>query len=191
MPSSARIDLIKGKTSLVDQFLKWALSFGRLLIIIVEVVAFSAFMYRFVLDRQIIDLNDEIKTKQSIIESSKIQETTYRNLHERLATIRKINTTGNTTPQILKGIVDNTPTDITYDSVSIGDGKLSMQLSVTSFSTMTEFMKSLKENPQIESATITGIDNSSGGNSVVITISAALVGASEETSEDIIEETSE
>lgn len=179
MPSSTQIDLIKGKTSLLDQFLKWALSFGRLLIIIVEIVAFSAFMYRFVLDRQIIDLNDEIKKKQSLVESSKTRENTYRNLHERLATIKMINTTGNTNPVILAGIIEKTPSDITYNSIAIGEGKISMDLDVVSFSSLTAFVKTLRENPQISSVIITGIDNSTGGNSVKVTIAATIVEVSQ------------
>jgi hypothetical protein len=174
MNSSAQIDLVKGKTSLMDQFLKWALSFGRLLIIVVEIVAFSAFIYRFVLDRQIIDLNDKIKNEQAIIESSKKQEETYRNLHERLATIKNISTTGNITPKIINDIIAITPAEITYNSYNIGDGKLDMELNVISFSALTSFVKNLRVNPQISSVTITGIDNSSGGNSVKVNISAKI-----------------
>ena len=174
MSTSSHIDLVKGKTSLSDEILKWALSFGRFLIIVVEIVAFSAFIYRFVLDRQIIDLNDKIKREQAIIESSKEQENTYRNLQERLATIKKSSTTGSMVPKIIQEIVNNTPEEITYNSFNIGNGKLEMELNVSSFATLTKFLETLRKNPQISSLTITGIDNSFGENSVKVTVVVIL-----------------
>lgn len=174
MHSSSRIDLAKDKSSLMDDLIRWALSFGRLLIIVVEIVAFSAFIYRFVLDRQIIDLNDKIKREQAIIESSKTQEETYRNLQERLATIKKTSTIGNKNPKIVKDIVESTPSEITYNSYNIGEGKFVMEINITSFSALTSFLTTLRQYPEISSVTITGIDNSSGGNSVKVTILAKL-----------------
>lgn len=174
MPNSSHIDLVKGKSSLTDDVIKWALSFGRLLIIVVEIVAFSAFIYRFVLDRQIIDLNDKIKREQAIIEASSGQENTYRNLQERLATVKKTSTSGNLTPKIMKEIVDRTPAEITYSSINIGDGKFEMEVNVSSFSSLTQFLKILRDYPEISSVTITGIDNSLGGNTVKVTIVARL-----------------
>lgn len=177
MQKSNRIDLAKDKSTLMDDLLKWALSFGRLLIIIVEVVAFSAFMYRFVLDRQISDLNDKIKNEQAIVEASKRQEDTYRSLQERISTVKKISTTGNTAPKIIKDVVAITPSEITYNSYRIDEGKLEMELSVGSFSSLTTFLETLREHPQIASVTITGIDNSLGGNSVKVTLVAVLKGS--------------
>ena len=176
MPKSTQIDLVKSKSSLTDEILKWALSFGRLLIILVEIVAFSAFIYRFVLDRQIIDLNDKIKNEQAIIESSKAQETTYRNLHERLATAKAVTTTGNVTPKIVKEIVAKTPPEITYNGINISPNKMDLDVNVTSFPALTAYLKILKEYPEVTSVMITGIDNSSGGSFINVTLTATLKG---------------
>lgn len=179
MPKTSQIDLIKGKESLTDEILKWALSFGRLLIILVEIVAFSAFIYRFVLDRQIIDLNDKIEDEQAIIESSKTQETTYRNLHERLATVKKVTATGNRAPKIVREVIEKTPSEVTYNSIAITDSKLDLDVNVNSFPALTAYTKMLKEYPEISSVTITGIDNSSGGSFIKVTLTAGLKGASQ------------
>jgi len=176
MPKSNQIDLIKGKSSLTDDILRWALSFGRLLIILVEIVAFSAFIYRFVLDRQIIDLNDKIRDEQAIIESSKTQEATYRNLHERLAVIKRGSTTENFTPTIVKQIIEKTPPEITYNLVNATNSKLDLDVNVVSFPALTAYVKFLKEHPNVTSVIITGIDNSSGGSFIKVTLSAGLKG---------------
>lgn len=173
MPTSSHIDLTKSKTNITDDILKWALSFGRFLIIVVEIVAFSAFIYRFVLDRQIIDLNDKIKREQAIIEASREQENTYRSLQERISTVKKASTNGTMTPKIMREIVEKTPPDITYNSYNIDKEKFQMEVNVTSFPSLTTFLKILKEYPQISSVTITAIDNSFG-NVVNVTILARL-----------------
>lgn len=170
MQSSRSIDLIKGKTNLTDEIIKWALSFGRFLIIVVEIVAFSAFIYRFSLDRHLSDINDKIKQEQEILTATKPQENTYRSLQEKLATVKKASTTGNAYYKILNDIIALTPPEITYNSFSILDGKINMEINMTSVQSLTAFMKSLQNYPNITSIAITGIDNSSGDNTVTVTL---------------------
>lgn len=179
MAKSAQIDLVKGKSTMTDELMKWALSFGRLLIIVVEIVAFSAFIYRFVLDRQIIDLNDKIKMEQAIIESSKEQENTFRDLQERLSTVKKITTNGNSAPKMTKDIVSNTPPEISYNSINVNKEKIDMVINISTYPALTTYIKNLKENPNIASVNITGIDNSSGGNLITVTLTAKFKGGSQ------------
>ena len=80
MQSSASINLLKGRVNLLDEIVKWSLTIGRLLIITVELVAFTAFIVRFSLDRTLIDLHDKIRQEQAIVASLKDTEAKYRNL---------------------------------------------------------------------------------------------------------------
>lgn len=177
MRSSDSIDLVKAKPNLIDELVKWALTFGRLLIIIVEIVAFSAFIYRFALDRKLVDLNDKIKNEQAIIASTRERENIYRSLQERITTAEKISTTGNTNIKLLNDIVSITPAEITYNSFSVENNNLNLEVDVASIPRLTEFLKQLREFPQIISVGITGIDNSSGTNTVKVSIVAKLKGA--------------
>jgi Tfp pilus assembly protein PilN len=176
---SSSIDLVKNKSNLTDELIKWALTFGRLLIILVEIVAFGAFVYRFTLDRQLIDLNDKIEQSQAIIASSKERENTYRNLQERLAMIEEISTKGNINQKILSDILAITPPEITYNTLSIDNGRIEMDINVSAVSALSTFIKSLKEYPQVSSVSIVGIDNSSSSSSVVVKISVVLKGGVE------------
>lgn len=176
MASSNSIDLAKEKPNLVDQVIKWALGFGRLLIIVVEIIAFSAFIYRFTLDRDLSDLNDTIKGEQAIITSSADQEAEYRDLHERFATVNKVNITGNTKITLLNDIVSFTPEEISFDTFVSEEDELSITVEVTSIPALTGFLKSLQDYPEITTVAITGIDNTSGTNSVTVDIEAKLKG---------------
>lgn len=174
MQSSSSIDLIKGKQSLSDEIIKWALSFGRLLIILVEIVAFSAFIYRFSLDRKLVDYNDKIRNEQAIIVATKDREAVYRSLHERIATVKRVTTTGNIYEKMLNDIVASTPPEVTYNTFFVENGKLNLEINVTSITSMTEFVKFLQSYPQIDSVSVTGINNISGENAVKVSLVARL-----------------
>ena len=174
MHSSSSIDLAKKQTPLSDEIIKWALSFGRLLIIIVEIVAFTAFISRFWLDRELVDLNDKIQGEQAIIDSLSERENEFRNLHERLATVKTIDTKGNTGLIILNDITEFTPPEITYNSFILEKDDLTIEVNITKIPPFTKYFETLQEYKQINSVAITGIDNSSGTNSVKITIQAKV-----------------
>src|SRR5476651_2190356 len=82
---STSINLLKSnKNETLEQVINWSLSIGRFLVIGVELIALGAFLFRFTLDRQIIDLHALIKNKQIIVADLKDSEATYRNLQDRL-----------------------------------------------------------------------------------------------------------
>jgi len=178
MPTNSSIDLAKGKSTLTDDLVRWALGFGRVLIIIVEIVAFSAFIYRFVLDRQLVDLNDKIKGEQAIVASLKDREAEYRNLQERIAKVKNITTTGNSKLKLVNDIIAFTPEQITYGNILAEDNKLQLTINVSSVPELTTYINYLQKYDQIESVTITGIDNSSGVSFVKVDLEAKLKGGS-------------
>ena len=180
--SKQSIDLVKNKSNPFDDVLKWALSFGRLLVIIVEIVAFSAFIYRFTLDRQLIDLNDKIKNEQAIIEASKAQEMKFRNLQQRLATINQIDTSGTKSFQILNDIIAFTPPEITFNSIKINDSEVNIDANIQSVSSLTSFMNSLKNYDSVLTANIISIQNRSQTSSVNVVIDVKLKKGSNEVS---------
>ncbi len=174
MQFSTSINLIKRKANLLDEALKWALSIGRLLIIITEFVAFSTFIYRFSLDRTLIDLNSKIKQEQAIVESLKDRENQYRNLQERIAVASKINSTGDKNVQILNDIVEFTPAEITFNSFSIKKEEIKIEGVIGSVSSLSNFMNSLREYKQISSVNIDSIKNQSETNSLTVVLTAKL-----------------
>ncbi len=173
MQSSASINLVKKKANILDEILKWSLSVGRLLIILTEIVAFTTFIYRFSLDRTLIDLHTKIKGEQAIVESIKSREATYRNLQERIFSISEISKTGNKNVEILKDIVGKTPTGITFSSFSINENKLIISANISSISSLGTFVSFLKDLPFVSSVTITALNNNAGS-SIEISLSVLL-----------------
>ena len=58
-----KINLIAQPKELIEKiFSEWAVNFGRIIIVLTELIALSALGYRFYIDRQIIDLHQKIKS---------------------------------------------------------------------------------------------------------------------------------
>jgi len=176
MQSSVSINLLKGRVNLLDEALKWALTIGRLLVIIVEFVAFSTFIYRFSLDRTIIDLHDKINQEQAIVASLADREKVYRNLQERITVATKSSSQGDNNVKIINDIVGFTPPEISFNSISIANNQVNIDSNVRSISALNGFLNSLKNYKQIGSVSITNISNSASDSSVKVEISATLKG---------------
>ena len=174
MQSSASINLVKRKINLLDEILRWALSVGRLLVIITEIVAFSTFIYRFSLDRTLIDLHTEIKNKQAIVESLKERENTYRRFQERILAASITSQQAGINVKILNDIVELTPPEITFNSFSINNGEAIIDSNINSVSSLSNFISVLRAYSEFSSVNIKSIQSNISGTSVKVTISAKL-----------------
>src|SRR5258706_16059589 len=87
------INLNKGRnqTSFFETFVTWSLTIGRIIVITTEAVALAAFLYRFKLDQQLVDLHDKIKLEQVEVMQLKKSEDTFRNIQDRLSSGKTLN----------------------------------------------------------------------------------------------------
>src|SRR3990167_1463025 len=91
--SAQTINLLSQKDfdrTLVGKLLRWALTYGRYIIISTEIIVLFAFILRFSLDRQITDLNEEIEQKAAIVAANKGFESSFRNLQSRTQQINTL-----------------------------------------------------------------------------------------------------
>lgn len=174
MQSSVSINLIKSKVNILDEILKWALTVGRLLVIITELVAFSTFIYRFSLDRKLIDLHTKINQEQAIVASLKDRENLYRSLQERISVASTITDHGNRNVRILNDITKFTPPTITFNAFTTENNKITIDSSVKSISSLSIFINLLRDYPQTSSVSVDRIDNQSLTTSVNVLITVKL-----------------
>src|SRR5437764_715683 len=83
----------KKEFSFSDKFIQWILTYGRYIIIGTEIVVLLAFLSRFKLDREYIDLHDQIKEKQNVLTTLKPIESNVNQLQARLAAMQKAEAT--------------------------------------------------------------------------------------------------
>lgn len=172
---TSSINLAKKKEkNFVEKFLQWSLTIGRLLVIVTEVIALSAFLYRFVLDRQIIDLHDQIRQKQQIVKFLKPNEDKFRSIQTRLASSSKLASQGAKTTKIFTDILGFKPPDLTFNNLAVSVDLLRIEANVQTIGSLTQFVNSLKKYPQVSSISIDKIENKASNATITVNISAVL-----------------
>ncbi len=72
------------ETSFWGRFIKWAITTGRYMLILVELVVIIAFLSRFKLDKDLADLADGINGKKAVLEAAYTSEQNFRFVQARL-----------------------------------------------------------------------------------------------------------
>jgi hypothetical protein len=160
--------------SMLVQFLNWALTVGRLLIILVETLALSVFFYRFSLDMQTQDLKDKIKVQRSIVQSFKSQEDTFRNFQSRLALVKKYDDQSTSSPNTLNQIIDKGRGHITFRKIYISNEVIRIEAQAPNITNLTEFVNFLKTYPTVTGVSIDKVENKTSNAVVIAGVSAYL-----------------
>ncbi len=169
------INLVKDqKGDLFERIINWALGVGRVLIIITELIALGAFLWRFGLDQQLVDLHTKIKQKQAIVAAFKRQEDEYRNLQDRLSIAQNFSEVGSKKMQIYKDILGLGEPGITFSKVSLSSDSIAIEINADSVTALSSFANKLKTYENIESVSIGKIETKTSSAVIVINITAKL-----------------
>src|ERR1035437_3872943 len=141
---SASINLLGSKNKTLDLVVSWALTIGRVLVIVVELVALGAFLYRFSLDNQLQDLTTKIKQEQAIVVYQKNSESNYRNLQDRLTLISTISKDSANNLKTFKDIISLAPSGLTFKMFDSSNDKAQLEANVNSVTVLSNFIDKLK-----------------------------------------------
>lgn len=144
---------------LTDKFLTWAFTIGRAILMIVYAVALGAFAYRFGLDREIIDLGDTIKQKQTIVSLSSESEATFRDLQNKLTFVKQTEETSNTQVELLDSIITLASGRVLFTSLSLSKTTISMNGSARSIGSLNSFIEDLRNLPQLSTVSLGTIES--------------------------------
>lgn len=172
--NSPSINLLKSTSSFLDRFVNWALSAGRVVVIATEVIALFAFLYRFSLDRQLIDIHAKIRQEQTVLTYLKDNEITYRNLQNRLSLSAKFSKTGKEKVAILKDIVGFAETGLTFNNISLQEDRVRIEISGNSINSVSSFVKKLKSYSKTSSVVIEKIEDRPSASSINVSITVIL-----------------
>ncbi|MDP3988203.1 MAG: PilN domain-containing protein [Candidatus Levybacteria bacterium] len=173
--SSVSINLVRGKNqSFIDKFIKWALSIGRVVVILTEAIALATFLYRFSLDIQISDLHDTINQKQAMLKYLKTSEDKYRNLQSRLVISQKLSNDGSRTTKIFKDVVRLAPEDLLVENLVLSGDYVKIEVKARSIISLASFVKALREYPDIDSVSLDKIENRTSTSIIAVGITAML-----------------
>ena len=156
------------------EFINWILTIGRLLVIIIELIALGAFLYRFSLDRQLIDLRSQIKQKQTIVSSQKENEAKYRNLQDRLYLASNFSALTMERITTLKDMLSLTPQGMKLSIISLTKENFSITINVQNMSSIRFYANSLKKYPKLNTLSLDSIEKKALSNLTVVNISGTL-----------------
>ncbi len=151
--------------TLVGRFLRWSLTYGRYIIVCTEIVVLLAFIWRFRLDRQITDLNEEIEQKQAIIQANQEFEMAFRNLQKRTEQIGSLFDNQDLSVQIIKHLEAITPQGVRFSAFSMDERKVSITATATSNSNLAFFLSNLKSSSYLTNINITSLTQKTTGTS--------------------------
>jgi len=171
---SPSINLIKEKKTFIEKFISWALTVGRVVVIVTEGIALSAFLYRFSLDRQIIDLHDKIKQKQQVLAYLKPSEDTFRSLQERLALASKLNASAPSAISAFNDIVQFIPEGLIINNFSISDQVIKIDANSQSIAALSTFIRALRAYKKINSVSLDKIENRTSSSTIALGITIQL-----------------
>lgn len=173
--NSGSIDLLqKQNVKGLDRFVNWALTIGRVLVILTESIALIAFLYRFGLDQQNIDLSAKIKQEQAIVTALQNSENTYRNLQDRLSLASQLIANNEKRKKIYDDIISLTPQGLVFKTLSLYPDRLQVDANTNSVESLSFFINSLRNYPAISSVSINKIENKTADASISVSITALL-----------------
>lgn len=169
------INLLQAKEkNLLENFLHWALTVGRFVVILTETVAICAFLYRFSLDAQIIDLHEDIKNQETIVTVYKDKEETYRDVQRRLAVAQQL-ITGTDKYVVVASEVSQIGKDIIQlKSISVNAKTVAIDANVQSISALGTYIRALKSYKYIKVVSLDKIENKTTQAVINVNITADL-----------------
>lgn len=145
------------------KFIKWLLSSGRFIVIFVEILVISAFVFRYKIDMDIADLQEQIEGQIPYLESLKEDETKIRQVQFQLTTIKNTHRQSPDYLNALSNISKLTPQNIILNSITINQDPKIPQPSLTiqgaAFSSLevSAYIKALQNNPNFTGISLTNI----------------------------------
>lgn len=123
MPAQkSRVNLLplsEFEVSFWGRFLKWAVTTGRYIIILTELVVIIAFLSRFKLDEDLRNLNEQINGQISYLQSQEPLEKEFRNVQKRTNMVDKILATRLKAVEGLDYLENRVPVEIAVNYRSI------------------------------------------------------------------------
>lgn len=154
----------RGKTTVSEVFYKWAVDAGRGIIVGIELIALLALGYRFVIDRRIVDLHDEISQQEAFISAQTRDEQKYRGIQDRLKNIKLTNENTTTKVRVMNEVLDTISAGTFFNTnLTINQQSIAIEGSTFSIYTLTGFVDVVKKLPQVVAISIDEINTTDDG----------------------------
>lgn len=157
-----------------EVFLKWAVYVGRLLIILTESAALIVFISRFSIDRQLIDLNDDIKNRQAIVEYFQNSEAAFRKAQLKLSVGKANISSSSAVFNIFEYVLQQNKTDVIIKNLNVSPQSMTVTAASNTPDNLSAFTKTLRQMPETASLSIDKVETKPTNTFIAITITVQL-----------------
>lgn len=147
----------------LGKLLIWALSVGRWIVVFTELIVILAFLSRFKLDRDLVDLYESIKAKQTIIASYSPFENDFRLLQSRLLLAGKIESGNFSTVNLISTVSQFTPVDVALSKIALSEGIVTVSGVALSEAGLKTFLKGLSQSSILTDISLANINKQKEG----------------------------
>lgn len=129
-PKGSKINLLfkEGfEHSMTGRVLSWAVSAGRAIVVLTEVIVIAVFLSRFWLDRTLTNLNEDNDKKKAQVELSKSFEADFRDVQTRLVSYKAIASRNFTVSNVVEEVGQYLPEDIVLTSVNVNEETIELK----------------------------------------------------------------
>lgn len=101
------------------RFIKWLISYGRYIVVVVEIGVLTCFAMRFRLDAELSDLKDKINSQVPYLESLTVDDTLIGQTQQRLTHIQQVYTTSPIWEKVLQEVTKVIPVGVKLDNLNL------------------------------------------------------------------------
>lgn len=157
------------------EFLKWALTIGRWIVIFTELIVILAFLSRFKLDRDLTDLYDRIEQKQAIIESVRAFEEEFRLIQKKIKVIKALEESQLGSEPLLFHLASTIPEDVYLDNLSVEGRKLTLEAYALSENGLRNFLINLMASKEFSDINLGQTEREAEENVIHFYLSAQII----------------
>lgn len=149
---------------LPERFLKWLISYGRFIVVAVEVVVIGAFLMRFSLDAKLDELKKKINDDVPIVILQSTDEALIKQTQQRLSIFSKEFDQSSAWTDILKELTGKMPAKVVFGSLNLQKDpanpliKFRLNAKTAINSEMGQYLNTLKKNPFFKDITLVNVN---------------------------------
>ncbi len=133
----------------------WVINVGRVIIIGTELLAFSVFVGRIKLDRDLTDLTSDLENQIVILENVAEFEQDFRDLQEQLQTIKNLREGQTQTSDTVSLVSSLLPQDVVLTGLTLQPSESYLMAKTNSATAFAETIQKLKNSPEIGKIALT------------------------------------
>lgn len=152
-----------GNNSITEQLLTWALTYGRYIIIITQIIVLSVFFARFKLDRDQTDLKDAALEKQALIEQISEFEKDVKTLQKKIEYVKQSTVNQELLTSITGYLEEKIPSDIVFINLNLTPDKISFSAESPDLLAFSSLLKTMQYEDRFTDIILENINRRNNG----------------------------